>query len=194
MKIKAWFLATVLCALVFACNSSSKEASKEELVPVTETQKEDPLKRGKYLVDTNGCHDCHSPKQITEKGLELIPDRILSGHPADQALAPYDEATAKSYVLFSPDLTAAIGPWGTSFSANLTPHETGIGSWTEKQFFTAIRKGLYKGLEGSRPLLPPMPWEHYANFTDEDLSSIFAYLKSLNPVDNVVPAAIINGQ
>ena len=127
---------------------------------------------------------------MTEKGLELIPDRILSGHPSNENLAPYDAETAKYYLLFTPGLTACIGPWGTSFSANITPHETGIGNWSEAQFFTAIRKGLYKGLEGSRPLLPPMPWEHYANFTDEDLSCIFKYLKSLDPVDNVVPAPV----
>ncbi len=56
--------------------------------------------------------------------------------------------------------TAAIGPWGTSFASNLTPDATGIGSWTEEQFLTAIKKGLYKDLEGSRPLLPNAMGSH----------------------------------
>ncbi|MCB9297006.1 MAG: hypothetical protein H6559_28375 [Lewinellaceae bacterium] len=45
-------------------------------------------------------------------------------------------------------------PWGVSYAANLTSDDTGIYLWTEAQFFRAIREGKYKGLEGSRPLLP----------------------------------------
>ena len=48
--------------------------------------------------------------------------------------------------------------------------------------------GKYKGLENSRPLLPPMPWQMYQNMTNEDLRSVFAYLKSLPAIKNVVPA------
>ncbi len=76
------------------------------------------------------------------------------------------------------------------FPANLTPDETGIGNWSYEQFETAIRRGKAKGLETNRPLLPPMPWEMYRHFTDEDLRSIFAYLKSIKPVENAVPAPI----
>mgnify|MGYP006386998485 CR=1 FL=1 len=122
--------------------------------------------------------------------MALDTDRLLSGHPAEEKLGSYDSETTKSYVLFSMGQTAAIGPWGTSFASNLTPDPTGIGSWTENQFLTSIRKGLYKGLEGSRPLLPPMPWETISNFTDDDLKSIFAYLKSIKPIENIVPSPI----
>jgi hypothetical protein len=84
--------------------------------------------------------------------------------------------------------TAFVGPWGISYAANLTSDESGIGAWTEAQFFKAIRQGKYKGMDNSRPLLPPMPWNVYANATDDDLKAIFAYLKSTPPVNNVVPA------
>lgn len=87
-------------------------------------------------------------------------------------------------------LTAWQGAWGTSFSSNLTPDDTGLDSWTEEQFMTAIRKGKYKGMESSRPLLPPMPWPNYAQMTDDELKALFAFLKSLPPVKNVVPAPI----
>lgn len=90
--------------------------------------------------------------------------------------------------MFAPDLTSAVGPWGMSFAANITPDETGIGNWTEQNFLTALRHGKSKGLENNRDLLPPMPWFVYKNFTDDDLKSIFAYLKSLPAVHNVVPA------
>ncbi|NMM47844.1 c-type cytochrome [Marinigracilibium pacificum] len=186
-------IAALICGfMIYSCNSDehTKEATLEKVNEPKTMLKADPVVRGAYLVNTNGCNDCHSPKVMTENGVEVDESRMLSGHPANEKLAPYDEATAKSYILFSPGLTAATGPWGTSFAANLTPHETGLGTWTEGQFLTAIRKGLYKGIEGSRPLLPPMPWQHYRNFTDDDLKAIFAYLQSLNPVDNIVPEPI----
>ncbi len=90
--------------------------------------------------------------------------------------------------MLGPDLTNAVGPWGVSFAANISSDETGIGNWTEEQFLTALRKGKYKGMEGSRDLLPPMPWFVYKNFSDEDIRSIFAYLRSGKPVKNIVPA------
>ena len=97
------------------------------------------------------------------------------------------------WALMSMDLTAAVGPWGTSFAANLTSDATGIGNWTEEQFERALRHGLYKGLEGSRPLLPPMPWQNLVNMKPEDMKAVFAYLKSTKPVENVVPAPIPPG-
>jgi hypothetical protein len=93
----------------------------------------------------------------------------------------------KGFTMFSPDFTAAIGVWGASFAGNLTSDATGIGNWTEANFLRAIRHGKLKGLENSRPLLPPMPWQVYANMKDEDLKAIFAYLKTTKPVENVVP-------
>ncbi len=90
--------------------------------------------------------------------------------------------------MFGPDLTNAVGPWGMSFAANISSDDTGIGTWSESQFFKAMREGKWKGLDGSRSLLPPMPWFNFKNLDDTDLRSIFAYLKSSKPVENVVPA------
>ncbi|WP_406682979.1 c-type cytochrome [Seonamhaeicola sp. MEBiC1930] len=191
MKTIHLIFALVLSVILISCNSKKEEETSNS--GVYEPIKEEPINpivRGQYLVDTNGCHDCHTPKKFTEKGIAENHELSLSGHPADEKLPPFDPETAKAYVLFSMGLTSTTGPWGTSFAANLTPDATGIGSWTEEQFINCIRKGLYKGLEGSRPLLPPMPWKHYANFTDDDLKAIFAYLKSLKPIKNVVPAPI----
>ena len=190
MKTNILILGTLSCALLVACNSKEKDKKTEELYEPVETIAEDPITRGGFLVNTMGCHDCHSPKKFTEKGMELDPDRLLSGHPADETLAEYDKETAKSYILFTMGLTSATGPWGTTFAANLTPDATGIGTWSEDQFLTAIKKGLYKGLEGSRPILPPMPVETIRFLPDEDLKAIFTYLKSIKPVENIVPAYV----
>jgi mono/diheme cytochrome c family protein len=149
---------------------------------------EDPVEHGKYLVTISGCNDCHTPKIMTDQG--PVPDmtRMLSGHPATEPLAPYDKSVIGPWVMLSSGLTAAVGPWGTSFSANLTPSESGIGSWTEEQFLKAITEGKHMGMDNTRPIMPPMPWQEVKKMKTEDLKAVFAYLKSIPPVDNVVPA------
>lgn len=146
------------------------------------------VKRGEYLVTTMGCHDCHSPKLMTPQGPEPDPARLLSGHPADVPLPAI--AATKDWVLFNAMNTAAVGPWGVSYSANLTSDSTGIGTWTEEQFARALKEGKSKGIATNRMLLPPMPWPNYRNLHDVDLKAIFAYLKSTKPIRNLVPAPI----
>jgi hypothetical protein len=103
------------------------------------------------------------------------------------SLKPSTDAVKEGWMLFGSDLTTAVGVWGQSYAANLTSDATGIGNWKEEQFIKAIREGKFKGLDNTRPLLPPMPWFVYKNLTDDDLKSIFAFLKSTKPVKNVVP-------
>ena len=122
-----------------------------------------------------------------------IQNRLLSKVLAAAACRPDDKKkliSEQHVAVFSPGLTAIAGEWGVSYAANLTPDDTGIGAWTESQFFKAIREGKSKGLDGTRPLLPPMPWQVYRNMTDEDLKSVFAYLKTVKPIKNVVPKAV----
>jgi cytochrome c len=80
--------------------------------------------------------------------------------------------------------------WGVSYAFNLTPDEnTGIGSWSEETFVKAIQTGRHMAV--ARPILPPMPWQVYRNFTDEDRKAIYAYLRSLPPIKNRVPEPIL---
>ncbi len=150
------------------------------------------IERGKYLVSVGGCNDCHSPKIFTPMG--PIPDttRLLSGHPANSKLPQVPQGVLgpdQWGALVSGDLTAWVGPWGTSFTRNLTPDvATGLGSWTEDIFIKAIRTG--KDMGEGRAILPPMPWPEYRKMTDEDLKAIFAYLMSLKPIENAVPDPI----
>ena len=152
---------------------------------------EEHVARGKYLVEIMGCHDCHSPKIMTDQGPVPDPNRLLSGYPAESPLPPVkNPKDVAGYALMTMDLTAAIGPWGTTFAANLTPDETGLGSWTLEQFDLALRKGKSKGMEGNRSLLPPMPWANYRDLKNEDLAAIWAYLQSIPPVKNVPPPPV----
>jgi cytochrome c553 len=187
----------VVTSAVIACNSDKKPSKNSEgmVQGITEaSDKESLAKRGEYLVTIMGCHDCHSPKVMTPQGPAPDSARLLSGHPANLPLPKVDASELQSWVLFNHNITAFVGPWGVSFAANLTSDETGIGNWTEAQFFKAIREGKYKGLDNTRPLLPPMPWNMYRNASDDDLRAIFAYLKSTKPVENRVPAPVTPGQ
>jgi hypothetical protein len=176
---------SVITPVVFiACSDSA--ASEKKSIAMTNAEK---IQRGAYLVNSMGCDDCHSPKKVTATGFEIIPELRLSGfNPGIASLKPATDAVNQGWVLFGTDFTTAVGPWGQSFAANLTSDGTGIGNWKEEQFIKAIRQGKYKGLDNTRPILPPMPWSVYKNLNDDDLRSIFAFLKSTKPVKNVVPA------
>ncbi len=152
--------------------------------------------RGKYLVDLGGCNLCHTPKLMTSLGMELDQSRLLSGHPQDATVSEYtaEAMNEEGWVTKSNfHLTEWSGPWGVSFAANLTPDEvTGIGSWTEETFIKTMRTGRHLG--SGRKIQLPMPWDNFAKLTDDDLKAIFAYLKSLKPIENSVPAPIPPGE
>lgn len=191
MKTPLFFalgLAAVLIALS-NCQQQTAEAGTPAAAP--EAPKEDPVKRGEYLVSILGCDDCHTPKNMGPRGPEPDMTRRFMGHPADEPFATDDKKKMigeQHVAIFSPGMTAAAGPWGVSYAANITPDDTGMGPWTEAQFLKAIREGKNKGLDGARPIMPPMPWPLYRNMTDDDLKAIYAYLKTVKPIKNAVPA------
>lgn len=137
------------------------------------------IEHGRYLSIIGACNDCHSPKLDPQQHPD--PKRILSGRP--QTTMPPSASTKEIHA--SLDLTAWAGPWGNSYGANLTPDaETGLGKrYTEASFIKTLRTG--KKPEGE-DLLPPMPWELYKNFTDDDLRALYAYLRTLPPINNNV--------
>jgi mono/diheme cytochrome c family protein len=151
------------------------------------------IERGKYLVNAIGCDDCHTPKKMGTAGPELDRSRQLSGHPESVSLPPAPQPAGPWIAAATWDLTAWSGPWGISYAANLTPDQnTGLGIWTEDMFVSALRKGRHMGV--SRPILPPMPWQAFRNLSDEDLKSMFAYLRTLKPVHNRVPDPVVRDE
>src|SRR5579862_516038 len=177
----------------FSCTQSAQEKTDSLSAPKQMSQSE-MIARGKYLVLSVGCEDCHCPKIMTPQGPFPDTTKFLSGHPAGRKLPAIDKNTLKpgNWYLLSDDLTAAVGPWGISFAANLTPDSaTGIGTWTEDVFIKTLRTGKHLGQDGGRRMLPPMPWQDFTNFNDEDLKAIFAFLKALPPIVNKVPSPVI---
>jgi hypothetical protein len=150
--------------------------------------------RGKYLVSTSGCHDCHTPFKLGPNGPEPDMSRALSGHPEALVMPPAPALPAGPWlVTIAATNTAFAGPWGVSFTANLTPDaDTGLGQWTLKDFMSTIRTGRHMGR--GRPVLPPMPIPVYNNFTDADLEAVYAYLRSVPPIRNRVPEPLAPAQ
>lgn len=144
------------------------------------------IARGKYVVTVSACHDCHTPWILGPQGPEPDMTRMLSGHPSDFAVPPPPVPAGPWIGAIGATNTAWAGPWGVSFTANLTPDlETGLGKWTQATFSQTIRTGRHMGR--GRKLLPPMPIPMYKNFTDEDLEAIFTFLQSIPPIKNRVP-------
>jgi mono/diheme cytochrome c family protein len=170
----ALVLGTGLVAVV-ACQQAPQQAAAPS-----------PVERGKYLVTTMGCNDCHTPWKLGEKGPEPDMSRMLSGHPQGEKLPPPPAVQRPWGPLAALSMTAWAGPWGISYTANLTPdEETGVGAWTERNFIQALRTGKHLG--SGRDILPPMPWMWYGKMSDDDLKAIFAYLRSIPPIKNQVP-------
>lgn len=151
------------------------------------------VQRGEYLVTLGGCNDCHTPFKLGPNGPEPDMSRMLSGHPEYIPLTPPPAKEAKDPwgISMANVMTAFSGPWGTTFSANLTPDpETGVlRDFTEQQFIQTMRTGKHQGQ--GRPLLPPMPWFNLAKLTDEDLKAIWTYLRQIPAVKNKVPDHIL---
>lgn len=176
--IVGYLLATVVLGMSITTAQQKIPANKKQ------------VERGTWLVNLGGCNDCHSPKKFGPNGAVVDESLLLSGAPSHNPVPEVPQGVVgmspdKWAGFYSADLTTWVGPWGISFTANLTPDvETGIGSWTEEIFIKTIRSGKHLG-EG-RALLPPMPWENVAKLNDADLKAIFAYLKSLPAVKNAV--------
>src|ERR1035437_4511618 len=113
--------------------------------------------RGKYLVKSMGCGDCHTPWTMGPQGLAPDMTRMLSGHPAGLVITEMAKVGPPWMGGIDMTFTGFSGPWGVSFTANLTPDSaTGLGAWSQETFMTALRTGKHQG--NGRRILPPMPW------------------------------------
>ena len=137
------------------------------------------IDHGAYLIHIMGCHDCHTPMGPDGRPM---PQYFLAGHPPNAPVATHPSGPYGSFALTN---TSWAGPWGVSFTSNLTPDpETGLGNWSEADFMKAMRTGQKPN---GAVMLPPMPWPAYSHATDADLQALWAYLRSVKPIKNAVP-------
>ena len=134
------------------------------ILPASAADQDALLKRGTYLV--NGpvaCGNCHNGRA---QDFSFVPGKEFAGgfHLVDPAFDVY--------------------------TANITPDkETGIGTWTDEEIIRTIREG--KNKEG-KIIFPPMPVPTYNSMSDDDVKAIVAYLHTIKPVHNEVPASKYN--
>lgn len=133
-------------------------------IPETPPDGSDPVALGAYLVNTiMSCSDCHTPRD-PETGAPILDMWLAGGQPFE-------------------------GPWGIVYGGNITPDDkTGLGSWTDEQIARVLHEGVR--IDGRRLIV--MPWQFYAAATEEDTAAVIAYLRSLKPVENEVPAPSIS--
>lgn len=168
-----------------SCTKKQANAGSEPAAAAAKPSDADAVKRGEYLVSVVGsCNDCHTPWKMGEHGPEPDMTRMLSGSPEGMVLKapklemPWMAAGAAT-------MTAWAGPWGISYTHNLTPDSTGLGKWDETTFKLALRSGKHIG--NGRPIMPPMPWQTIGKMTDDDLHAVWMYLRSIPPVKNTPP-------
>lgn len=177
-------------------SGQAMETSSGAQMTAADLQANASVERGRLSVLTHACGDCHG-------GFDN-PDApgFLAGVmlPIQEFAIPMDPV----HPSFTYPLTPGAGYFITR-PRNLTPDmDTGIGRFTERQIFNALRYGLRPEEtpdveissttpgEGNFPavpryLAPPMPWISFRHMPDQELWDIAAYLKrGLKPVTNQV--------
>ncbi|NNF34734.1 MAG: diheme cytochrome c-553 [Saprospiraceae bacterium] len=174
-------MAAMACVTIYSFTGSV------ETTVVTESER---IEQGKYIVETFGCAHCHTPKKMTDRGPVIDESQWLMGHPADSEIPTIEksEIFSRGWTYSNMDHTAHVGPWGISYGANITSDVTGIGAWSLDHFKKSLSQGKHKGMDNGRPVMPPMPWTDYVHMSDNDIESLFLYLKSTKPIRNIVPA------
>ena len=129
---------------------------------VAQPDKSDRIKYGEYLVTAGHCDGCHTPTDERNQpipGMFLAGGRPLTGH-------------------WGPDVKKLT----TVNSLNLTPDPSGLSYMNEAMFIKAIRTGQVQ----ARVLSNIMPWSYFRRLTDDDLKAMFAYLRTVKPVQHRV--------
>jgi len=189
MQRRSFALLALILAPVFATTVTAIADDGASTPAAAPAANAEAIARGGYLVRFGMCNDCHTPWVMGPKGPGPDMTRELSGHPGNVPVPPAPAMTGGWVLAGFGTNTAFAGPWGISFTANLTPDkETGLGNWTEEMFFRALRTGRHEG--HGRPILPPMPYQFVGSLNDADLKAVFAYLQSIPAVHNKVPSPI----
>lgn len=177
-KVLAFGSSVVAILFAVAYTAPTRPKAPEDAASAKAPQ-QDRIARGRFLVVSHACGDCH-------------------GGGSNPAAFGWLDGVRDTIQEFR------VGPFITR-PKNITPDvATGIGSFTERQIFNAMRYGLRPEEtpdveitstvpgQGNFPLHPhylavPMPWPSWRHMPDEDLWAIAAYLKNgVKPVNHKV--------
>ncbi|MCI0710624.1 MAG: cytochrome c [Chloroflexi bacterium] len=140
-------------------------------------QFDDPVRQGEYIANIARCVACHTP--------------ILAQYDPNQN-EEYGEEEIRTGALFARDTldndmwmaggtVFNFGAAGAVTASNLTPHETGLGEWTDEEIKAAIQSGVSPDGRRLHPIMPTMNI-----MAESDLDALVAYLKSLEPIENEI--------
>lgn len=137
-----------------------KQLPKPNLEKNRKPDRKDKVKYGEYLFRQASCSDCHTPK---DHGIFDFTRYAGGGNRFEH----------ENFVVNTP---------------NITPDTSGIASWTEKMFLQKFRgNSAYDFVERDPGKFNTyMPWSLFGKMKDEDLKSIYAYLRTVKPVSGRV--------
>ena len=120
------------------------------------------IERGAYLANhVTVCMDCHSTRDFS----------LFSGPPVPGTLGKGGDKFDHS-----------MGFPGVFYAKNITP--TGISDYTDGELYRVITTGV---TNDGRAMFPLMPYLYYGKMDPEDIYSIIAYIRSLDPIDSDIP-------
>lgn len=162
LKITLIVLVTGITFLLLFVKFALPNVGEPESVTIESTPER--IARGEYLANSVCvCVDCHSTRDWTKFSGPLVEGTIGKGGET------FDQK---------------FGFPGSFYAKNITPF--GIGNWTDGEILRAITSGVNKN---GKALFPVMPHPNYGKMDKEDIYSIIAYIKTLKPIENIIPEA-----
>lgn len=162
-------LVALLVSVVTACGDNNEGPPPEDARP--DTGPTATVARGRYIMNVLGaCTFCHTP-------LKMDGTRDMT-----KLFAGWGCGTGDAIPFL--DIDPPTNGVGCLNARNLTPHATGIANVTDAQLRASIRDGVRTD---GKIMSPVMPYWLFHNMTDIDVDSIIKYMRTLTPVDNLVP-------
>ncbi|AUD00765.1 c-type cytochrome [Spirosoma pollinicola] len=156
----AFILLVILCAVYLKLALPGVEAAPEMAIKPTAAQ----IEHGSYLANhVASCMHCHSSRDFSK----------LTGPNVAGTEGKGGEGFLRE-----------MGFPGNYYAQNLTPAY--LSDWTDGEIYRAITAGVSRD---GHALFPVMPYLSYAKMDPADIKDIIAYLRTLKPIDNVIPAA-----
>jgi mono/diheme cytochrome c family protein len=166
MKRKLFFLFSFITVLIFFIACTSNETKEQTATTsTTEDSAKAVLARGDYLVHSVvNCVDCHAVLDTSKFSGPVVPGTEGGGGMAFHELLPMDIP-------------------GKMWVPNITPYA--LKDWSDDEIARAITQGINK--KGDT-LFPLMPYHGLSRMAKEDVEGVIAYLRTLKPIENTIPA------
>ncbi len=168
ITLPAILIIAITAVFFNACVSTTDTSESIQADKINEDSLQQVVARGEYLsVHVAACIHCHSQRDFTKYSGPVVPGTEGGGG------QKFDHSEFDAMP-------------GTIYSKNITPDSaTGIGTWSDGEIIRAITQGINKNGD---TLFPLMPYANFNRMSKSDLLSIVAYIKTLKPINNKVPA------